>query len=65
MNEYIINILFILIFIFILKYIKDNNLTLSDLANREPKTDKELEELEEFKRLKKISDEKEKNKIRY
>ncbi len=61
MNEYIINILFILIFIFILKYIKNNNLTLSILASREPKTEQEKEQIKQFNEIMK----KEKNKIRY
>ena len=65
MNEIIINIIFISIFFLVIKYIKKNNQTLSMLASKEKKTDKEIEQDEEFKRLKKISDEKEKNKIRY
>ena len=65
MNEVIINIIFISIFFLVIHYIKKNNQTLSMLASKEKKTDKEIEQDEEFKRLKKISDEKEKNKIRY
>lgn len=65
MNEIIINIIFISIFFLVIHYIKKNNQTLSMLASKEKKTDKEIEQDEEFKRLKKISDEKEKNKIRY
>lgn len=65
MNDYIINIIFVLIVYFLLKYIKKNNLTLSDLSVVEKMTDKEYEQYQEFKRIKKLSDEKEKNKIRY
>lgn len=61
MNEYIINIIFILIFFFILKYIKDNNKTLSSLASQEPKTEQEIEQIKQFNEIMK----KEKNKIRY
>ena len=65
MNDYIINIIFVLIVYFLLKYIKKNNLTLSDLSIVEKMTDKEYGQYQEFKRIKKLSDEKEKNKIRY
>lgn len=65
MNEIIINIIFILIFFLVIKYIKKNNETIQILVSREKKTDKEIEQDEEFKRLKKLSDEIEKNKIRY
>ena len=65
MNEIIINLIFILVFFLVIKYIKKNNETIQILASRIKLTEKEEEQLEEFKRLKKISDEKEKNKIRY
>ncbi len=65
MNDYIINIIFILVFFLVIKYIKKNNETIQILASRIKLTEKEEEQYEEFKRLKKISDEKEKNKIRY
>ncbi len=65
MNEIIINIIFILVFFLVIKYIKKNNETIQILASREKKTDKEIEQIEEFKKLKKISDEIEKNKIRF
>ena len=65
MNDYIINIIFVLIVYFLLKYIKKNNQTIQTLVLNEKMTEKEEEQYEEFKRLKKISDEKEKNKIRY
>ncbi len=65
MNDYIINIIFILVFFLVIKYIKKNNETIQILASRIKLTEKEEEQNEEFKRLKKISDEKEKNKIRY
>ncbi|WP_323658556.1 hypothetical protein [Aliarcobacter butzleri] len=65
MNEIIINIIFILIFFLVIKYIKKNNETIQILVSREKKTDKEIEQIEEFKKLKKISDEIEKNKIRF
>lgn len=65
MNDYIINIIFVLVFFLVIKYIKKNNETIQILASRIKLTEKEEEQYEEFKRLKKISDEKEKNKIRY
>ncbi len=65
MNDYIINIIFILVFFLVIKYIKKNNETIQILASRIKLTEKEQEQKEEFERLKKISDEKEKNKIRY
>lgn len=65
MNDYIINIIFVLVFFLVIKYIKKNNETIQILASRIKLTEKEEEQNEEFKRLKKISDEKEKNKIRY
>lgn len=65
MNDYIINIIFILVFFLVIKYIKKNNETIQILASRIKLTEKEEEQNEEFKRIKKLSDEKEKNKIRY
>lgn len=61
MNEYIINIIFILIVFFVIKIIKKNNITLSILASREEKTEQEKEQIKQFNEIMK----KEKNKIRY
>ena len=51
----------LIVFIVVIRYIKNNNLTLSDLRGREPKTEQELKQLKEFKEIMK----KEKNKLRY
>ena len=50
----------LIVFIVVIRYIKNNNLTLSDLRGREPKTEQELKQLKEFKEIMK----KEKNKLR-
>ena len=51
----------IIVFIVVIRYIKNNNLTLSDLRGKEQKTEQELKQLKEFKEIMK----KEKNKLRY
>jgi hypothetical protein len=51
----------IIVFIVVIRYIKNNNQTLSDLRGKEQKTEQELKQLKEFKKTM----EKEKNKIRY
>ncbi len=51
----------LIVFIVVIRYIKNNNLTLSDLRGKEQKTEQELKQLKEFKEIMK----KEKNKIRY
>ncbi len=51
----------LIVFIVVIRYIKNNNLTLSDLREREPKTDLEIKQKKEFEEIIK----KEKNKIRY
>lgn len=64
-KEIITYIIFFLIFYLVIKYIKKNNETIQILASRVKKTDKQIKQEEEFLRIKKESDEKEKNKIRY
>ena len=49
----------------VIKYIRKNNETIQILATRVKKTDKQIKQEEEFLRIKKESDKKEKNKIRY
>ena len=64
-KEIIIYIIFFLVFYLVIKYIKKNNETIQILATRVKKTDKQIKQEEEFLRIKKESDKKEKNKIRY
>jgi amino acid permease len=64
-KEIITYIIFFLVFYLVIKYIKKNNETIQILATRVKKTDKQIKQEEEFERIKKESDEKEKNKIRY
>ena len=64
-KEIITYIIFFLIFYLVIKYIKKNNETIQILATRVKKTDKQIKQEEEFERIKKESDKKEKNKIRY
>ncbi len=51
----------LIVFVVVIRYIKKNNLTLSDLRVKELKTEQELKQLKEFKEIMK----KEKNKLRY
>ena len=51
----------LLVFYVVIRYIKNNNQTLSDLRSKEPKTEQEKEQIKQFKEIM----EKEKNKIRY
>ena len=64
-REIITYIIFFLVFYLVIKIIKKNNETIQILASRVKKTDKQIKQEEEFLRIKKESDEKEKNKIRY
>ncbi len=64
-KEIIIYIIFFLVFYLVIKYIRKNNETIQILASRVKKTDKQIQKEEEFLRIKKESDKKEKNKIRY
>ena len=64
-KEIIIYIIFFLVFYLVIKYIRKNNETIQILASRVKKTDKQIKQEEEFLRIKKESDKKEKNKIRY
>ena len=64
-KEIITYIIFFLVFYLVIKYIRKNNETIQILASRVKKTDKQIQKEEEFLRIKKESDEKEKNKIRY
>ena len=64
-KEIITYIIFFLVFYLVIKYIRKNNETIQILASRVKKTDKQIKQEEEFLRIKKESDEKEKNKIRY
>ena len=64
-KEIITYIIFFLVLYLVIKYIKKNNETIQILASRVKKTDKQIQQEEEFKRIKKESDKKEKNKIRY
>lgn len=61
MIEILQNIMLLIVFIVVIRYIKNNNQTLSDLRGKEPKTEQELKQLKEFKEIMK----KEKNKLRY
>ena len=61
MIEILQYIMLLIVFVVVLRYIKKNNLTLSDLRVKEPKTEQELKQLKEFKEIMK----KEKNKLRY
>jgi amino acid permease len=64
-KEIITYIIFFLVFYLVIKYIKKNNETIQILASRVKKTDKQIKQEEEFEKIKKESDKKEKNKIRY
>ena len=64
-KEIITYIIFFLVLYLVIKYIRKNNETIQILASRVKKTDKQIQKEEEFKRIKKESDKKEKNKIRY
>ena len=64
-KEIITYIIFFLVLYLVIKYIKKNNETIQILASRVKKTDKQIKQEEEFEKIKKESDEKEKNKIRY
>ena len=64
-KEIITYIIFFLVLYLVIKYIKKNNETIQILATRVKKTDKQIKQEEEFEKIKKESDEKEKNKIRY
>ena len=64
-KEIITYIIFFLVFYLVIKYIRKNNETIQILASRVKKTDKQIKQEEEFLRIKKESDKKEKNKIRY
>ena len=64
-KEIITYIIFFLVFYLVIKYIRKNNETIQILASRVKKTDKQIQKEEEFEKIKKESDEKEKNKIRY
>ena len=64
-KEIITYIIFFLVLYLVIKYIKKNNETIQILASRVKKTDKQIQKEEEFEKIKKESDEKEKNKIRY
>lgn len=64
-KEIITYIIFFLVIYLVIKTIKKNNETIQILASRVKKTDKQIKQEEEFLRIKKESDKKEKNKIRY
>ena len=64
-KEIITYIIFFLVFYLVIKYIRKNNETIQILASRVKKTDKQIQKEEEFEKIKKESDEKEKNKIRF
>ena len=64
-KEIITYIIFFLVLYLVIKYIRKNNETIQILASRVKKTDKQIKQEEEFLRIKKESDKKEKNKIRY
>ena len=64
-REIITYIIFFLVLYLVIKYIRKNNETIQILASRVKKTDKQIKQEEEFERIKKESDKKEKNKIRY
>ena len=61
MIEILQYIMLLIVFVVVLRYIKNNNLTLSDLRVKEPKTDLEIKQKKEFLEFMK----KEKNKLRY
>ena len=61
MIEILQYIILIIVFIVVIRYIKNNNQTLSDLRTKELKTDLEIKQKKEFEEIIK----KEKNKIRY
>ncbi|MCR1815873.1 hypothetical protein [Aliarcobacter butzleri] len=61
MIEILQYIMLLIVFVVVLRYIKKNNLSLSDLREREPKTDLEIKQKKEFLEFMK----KEKNKLRY
>ena len=64
-KEIITYIIFFLVLYLVIKYIRKNNETIQILASRVKKTDKQIQKEEEFEKIKKESDKKEKNKIRY
>jgi amino acid permease len=64
-KEIITYIIFFLVLYLVIKTIKKNNETIQILASRVKKTDKQIKQEEEFEKIKKESDKKEKNKIRY
>ena len=64
-KEIITYIIFFLVIYLVIKTIKKNNETIQIFASRVKKTDKQIQKEEEFEKIKKESDEKEKNKIRY
>ncbi|MDX9901680.1 MAG: hypothetical protein RBT22_09350 [Aliarcobacter sp.] len=61
MIEILQYIMLLIVFVVVIRYIKNNNLTLSNLREREPKTDLEIKQKKEFLEFMK----KEKNKLRY
>lgn len=61
MIEILQYIMLLIVFVVVIRYIKNNNLSLSDLREREPKTDLEIKQKKEFLEFMK----KEKNKLRY
>ena len=61
MIEILQYIMLLIVFFVVIRYIKKNNLTLSDLREREPKTDLEIKQKKEFLEFMKT----EKNKLRY
>lgn len=61
MIEVLQYIMLLLVFFVVVRYIKNNNQTLADLRNKEPKTDLEIKQKKEFLEFMKN----EKNKIRY
>ena len=64
-KEIITYIIFFLVLYLVIKYIRKNNETIQILASRVKKTDKQIQKEEEFEKIKKESDEKEKNKITF
>ena len=61
MIEVLQYIMLLLVFFVVVRYIKNNNQTLVDLRNKEPKTDLEIKQRKEFLEFMKN----EKNKLRY
>ena len=61
MIEVLQYIMLLLVFFVVVRYIKNNNHTLVDLRNKEPKTDLEIKQRKEFLEFMKN----EKNKLRY